>query len=211
MAPARPNRVRVPELALGLVLVAGGALGALLWYTSVTTESTVVVAARDLPRGHVLQAGDLRAATVSGSPGVALLAGEHAHVMLGRTLLADVPASAALLPSMAIERDRPAAGEGLVSLALPAGHAPAELAALDVVRVVVVSRDLLGVASEPELVEHLAEVWSVTPPSEFDPTTLVTLRAPLELSTAVAAAEHVRLVVVEPTPAPDESTTDAGS
>lgn len=203
--------MRLPELSLGVLLVVGGALGAVLWHASLTSDATVVVAARDLPKGHVIGPTDLRAATVQGATGLALLPGEEAHRMLGRTLLADVPAAAPLVPSLGTERPALASDEALVSVALAAGHAPAELAPLDLVRVVVVTRDQLGAVAQPELVEHLAEVWSVAVPGEFDPTTLVTLRAPLELATAVAAADHVRLAVIEPVEeGPQERTQEQG-
>lgn len=200
---AARSRLRLPELALGLLLVAGGALGAVLWYTSATAEETVVVAARDLPRGHVITAADLRPATVTGAEGIALVSGADASMLLGQVLTVDVPAAAALVPSMVTDRPPLADGEGLFSLALSAGQAPAELSPFDVVRLVATTNDPLGGRSEPDILEAAAEVWSVLPPTEYDPSTLVTLRGPIELAAVVAAADHVRLVMVaDPTEGP---------
>jgi hypothetical protein len=179
-----------------LLLVAGGALGAVLWYTSATAEETVVVAARDLPRGHVITADDLRPATVTGADGIALLSGADASVLLGQVLTVDVPAAAALTPSMVTERPPLAEGEGLFSLALAAGEAPAELMPFDLVRLVAITNDPLGTSTEPAVLEATAEVWSVLPPTEYDPSTLVTLRGPVDLAAQVAAADQVRLVMV---------------
>jgi hypothetical protein len=50
----------------------------------------------------------------------------------------------------------------------------------------------------PTLLELVAEVWDVEPPTEYEPGSVVTLRLPIADAAIVAGAESVRLVRVEP-------------
>ena len=56
-----PRKQRVPEMAIGIALVIGGALGSLLLFQSATNTITVVSASHFLPRGHVIAPSDLLA------------------------------------------------------------------------------------------------------------------------------------------------------
>jgi len=59
------RKQRVPEMAIGIALVIGGALGSLLLFQSATNTITVVSASRFLSRGHVVTPGDLVAMELS--------------------------------------------------------------------------------------------------------------------------------------------------
>jgi Flp pilus assembly protein CpaB len=191
--------VRVPETVLGVLLVAGSALGGLVWYRSATAPQTVVVAAGDLPRGHVLTAADLRAATVSGAEGITLVAGDEARGLIGQAVRVDLSAGTPLTPAVVAETAPLDPGEALVATAVGPGEYPPSLAAGDRVRVVVIAdaaEDDTGVASIA-VADEVAEVWELDEPTDVDPHAVVTLRVSLELATGIAGAASVRLIQVE--------------
>jgi Flp pilus assembly protein CpaB len=191
--------VRVPETVLGVLLVAGSALGGLVWYRSATAPQTVVVAAGDLPRGHVLTAADLRAATVSGAEGITLVAGDEARGLIGQAVRVDLAAGAPLTPAVVAETAPLDPGEALVATAVGPGEYPPSLAAGDRVRVVVIAdaaEDDTGVASIA-VADEVAEVWELDEPTDVDPHAVATLRVPLDLATRIAGAASVRLIQVE--------------
>ncbi len=64
-------------------------------------------------------------------------------------------------------------------------------------RVVVVPIPDPTAATEPTMLDLVAEVWDVEPATEFDAETVVTLRLPLDQAAAVTAADGVRLVRVD--------------
>lgn len=187
----------VAELALGMLLVVGGAVGVLAWHRQAVQSQTVLVTARDLTRGMVLTAADVTGATVTGARGLTVLAPHQAGAVLGATLVADLPAATPLTPGMVEHRQRPGVHEALVSVALRPGEAPVDLAAGDVVRLVSVRLDPLG-AAPPAVTYDTAEVWSVRPPTDLDNTTLVTVRAATEVLERLALADRVRVGVITP-------------
>jgi hypothetical protein len=195
--------VRVPETVLGVLLVAGSALGGLVWYRSATAPQTVVVAAGDLPRGHVLTAADLRAATVSNADGITLVTGDDARQLLGRVVRVDLVAGTPLTPAIVAEAAPLDPGEALVAASVGPGEYPPSLAAGDLVRVVVMAAPDLGAAPDgtvevtTEVADETAEVWELVEPTDVDPHAVATLRVPLELASRIAAAASVRLIQVE--------------
>ncbi|MDP8927843.1 MAG: hypothetical protein M3O70_04485, partial [Actinomycetota bacterium] len=56
--PAR--RLRVPQLAVGLLLTAGAALAFVLWNAASVQRVPVLALAEDVSRGQVLTGGDVR-------------------------------------------------------------------------------------------------------------------------------------------------------
>lgn len=195
VAPTRS--IRVPELAVGVVLVVSGALAAVLWHRSVTQGDTVVVAARDVPRGAVISAADLAPADVRGANGIELVDGASASELVGQVTLVDVaagtPWSRDLLSDVAPLR----ADEALAAVALEPGEAPPDLATGDPVRVVIVTPGHLDAPAVADLRDVTATVWQVVPAGELGTDAVVTLRLPLSEAAVVTAAEEVRLVRVE--------------
>jgi hypothetical protein len=191
-----PARVRVPELALGVFIVAGAALASVIWHGFDRNPVTVVVAAVDLQRGHVIGPDDLAAATVLGAEGITLHPGERAHELLGRRLAVDVAAGGAIAPSLVTDTVALADDEGVVAFALAPGRAPAEIAPGDTVRVAALFRSAAG-SVNTELLAVTGVVWSVIPGDEYSPDTLLSLRVPLDSVVDIAAAEDVRIVLVD--------------
>lgn len=185
------------ELALGMTLVIGGAIGVLVWHRQAVQSSTVLVTARDLRRGEIITSAELEVATITGARGVTVLTREQIDAVLGGMVVADLPAHAPVTPGMVEYRQRPGAHEALVSLALRPGEVPLDLAPRDVVRLVSVRLDPLG-SAPPAVTYDTAEVWSVRTPTDLDTTTLVTLRAATEVLERLALADRLRVGVITP-------------
>lgn len=191
---SRQRRFRLPELALGVALVAGGGLGAVLWATHEPSQR-VLVAARPIRRGETMEAGMLRWATVSGDhiAGLTDTAG-----LGGRIATIDIAAGSPLQASLF----RPATVVGVdqieYGLALAPGDFPVGLAVGDDVMVVVLPRpEPDGQLVAPVTLPQAAEV--LVAPVEDDPVVastagvvinLLVSRADLEL---LATAADVRL------------------
>lgn len=178
-----------------MLLVAGCALAAVLWNQSNTATSTIVVAARPIARGTALNAEDLRGAEMSGATSV-MVGGADARVLIGQVALVDIEASAPLMRSVLTASLPLAANEALTSMALAPGQLPPDLAPNDHVRIVVTAvPDAAGVVTT-QLLDDAATVWSVTDAHD-GMNTIVTVRGPISLSSAVAAAAKVQLARVE--------------
>jgi hypothetical protein len=98
----------------------------------------VSVLARPLPRGTVLTPADLAVAQVAADPGIALVPADRSDELVGRTLLASLPAGTPMVPDLlgprSLEFD---AGSRTVGLELaPGGYPTPALAAGDTVSVV---------------------------------------------------------------------------
>ncbi len=203
--PSRSSRVtspgaakrsfRMPELVLGVLLVGGCALGAVLWQQSVDTTTTIVVAARPIGRGTVITAADLRGAQIGGETG-SMIAGADAQTLLGQIATVDIAAGMPLSSALATTDQPLGSDEALTSMALDPGEVPPDLAPNDHVRIVVTAPSNSAGATEATLLEATATVWSVDP-SQDGISVVVTVRGPLALSTEVAAASAVRLARVD--------------
>ena len=198
---------RLPEVVLGVFLVAGCALGAVLWQKSADTTTTVVVAGRRISRGSVIGAGDLRGAQVGGETS-AMIAGQSAHALLGKIAVIDIDVDVPITPTLLTDARALAIDEALTSMALAPGHLPPDLATNDTIRIVVTGPSAAvggiggsgatgggGAIDVTVLLDQPAVVWSVDK-SPDGVSTIVTLRGSLSLSTAIAAADEIRLVRV---------------
>ncbi|MGF1662539.1 MAG: SAF domain-containing protein [Kineosporiaceae bacterium] len=190
--PAPPRERRPVLVALGLLLVAGGALSAGLLALRLDERSPVLVAARDIAAGQQITEDDLAEAPVA-ADGVELIRATAADQVVGTYAAAGIPAGRLLDTSM-LARDG-FLGDGLaaVGLAVPPGRLPAEgLEPGDRVSVVSVPE-----GGPPREVSEDAVVstvggppaeGSLTAPATGDGNELVTLVVPASDATDVAAA-----------------------
>lgn len=194
--PATPKRsFRLPEVVLGVLLVAGCALAAVLWQQHSNTTETIVVAARPIARGAVVTAADLGGAQIGGETS-ALISGSDASILIGQIAVVDIAAGAPLSMSLLADEEPLGADEALTSIALDPGQMPPDLARNDHVRIIVTGVAGPTGAAATQLLEAGAVVWSVELALD-GVSTIVTVRGPLTLSTDVAAAVSVRLARVE--------------
>lgn len=144
LPPTRP-RVRVPELVVGILLVAGCALGVLVWHISATTTREALVLARPVGRGQLLTAADFAPAPVAGS-GVVLVPYADRTRFEGRFAATDLAAGTPLADSLALAATPLPAGEALIGRRLAPGLFPSGLAAGDAVVVVLVGEQPVVIA-----------------------------------------------------------------
>ncbi|HEY5875244.1 MAG TPA: SAF domain-containing protein [Ilumatobacteraceae bacterium] len=136
----------MPELMLGILLVAGCALAAVVWQRSASTTQQALVFARDVRRGDVLTPQDFRAADVRAT-GARLLPYADAARLVGRVVVADISAFTPVTDDLAVEAIQLGADESLVGRRLELGEFPLGLQSGDRVTVVVVEDDPLGASA----------------------------------------------------------------
>lgn len=123
-AAVRAARRRVPELAVGVVLVGLGAIGALMLAGREAPRVPVLIWANDVARGHVVTAGDLRAANIDSDVPVDVLSVSAAADVVGMTVAFDADAggfvSGAVLDDGAVIPP----GFAVIGLRLGAGRYP---------------------------------------------------------------------------------------
>lgn len=126
---ARPDAVqlrarRSPRLiALGVLLVVLGGIGAAALYASNVDQRSVVAMAADLHRGSVVEREHLKVLEVPESLAQDALAADRIDELVGQQALTDLPAGAFPLASHVGEDPLPE-GQGLVGLKLAAGRLP---------------------------------------------------------------------------------------
>src|SRR6266545_579276 len=90
--PATAGRRRLPELVLGIFLVAGCALGAVLLAVGGRERTPVLALASDIPRGQVLAPEDLKTVYVGSDSHIAYLRAGDDEEVLGRAALTGLSA-----------------------------------------------------------------------------------------------------------------------
>jgi hypothetical protein len=123
--PLSSGRRRLPELVLGIFLVAGCALGAVLLAASGRERTPVLALKADVSRGAVLTSGDLETVYVgSDNPITYVRAGDDEQVV-GRAALTDLKAGTLVtVDQFAPQTDVLSSGDGAVGLALEAHEMP---------------------------------------------------------------------------------------
>ena len=166
---------RVPEMAIGIALVIGGALGSLLLFQSATNTITVVSASHSLLRGHVIAPSDLLAMELSEQSGKTFVQAADAQSLVGK--------------SMAID-------EALTSAAVDVGDFLPTLADGDRVQVVFAPDITSGGALPPALYGQVVTVWSIVQPDNSLSAAVITLRGPVDLALAIAGAGKVHVALL---------------
>ena len=189
------RRWRIPELAVGLVLMLGGALGAILLSRSGDSIVIVVGAAHDLQRGDKITPKDLVAVETSQSLSGSFITEAQASALIGQTALVDLRASTPLTVSMFSDQQQLLPNEALTSAAIQQGNYPIDLAVGDQVRIVTVPDIALNQNALPELFDQVVTIWSLNK-SENNDSALVTFRSSLDLSMAIAKAGEVHIIRV---------------
>ena len=187
----RPSaRVRVPETALGVGLVAAGVLGSLLWSRQEDTRR-VLVAARVIERGESIASDALRWVRTAGDRFAAI---ESPSSVAGAVAAIRIAPGEPIVASMLADVLSAQPGEVTVAVALDTGDAPVDLAAGDEVAVVIVTEVEPGAA--PDVV-RLGATARVVTAGDADPMTgmrrVVELTVDESSLAPIAAATDVRL------------------
>lgn len=188
--------VRVPELALGLVLVIGGALAASLLAAKRTETIEVVAAATNLSRGHELAAPDLVAVEMESRFAKAMTSVADAEDLLGKRLATNIPAGSPILSGAIDVVPTLRLGEEVVALRVEVGDVPTSIAIGDSVRVVLVPDPNVSTDTAVTEFEQPATVWDVEPPSETNPDYVVSLKVPREFLAKAAVADRSKIALI---------------
>jgi hypothetical protein len=200
---AAGRRVRVPQLAVGLLLAGGAALAFVLIHAAGVARTPVVALATDVARGQVVTAADLQLVHIATDDAVAVTAPDRLEGLVGRPVVADLAAGTLLTAELLSTSSPLLAGGGVVGLALQPGEYPSpQLMVGDQVTVIEVSdvAQQLVDAAEVIAIEPLA-----TQGQRF--VSLLTDEPAAADIAAAAATGQVRLVLI----APDTDTGSAGS
>lgn len=182
--PASRRGVQLPQLAVGLLLVALCALGFVLLYGAGVQRTSVLALGADVIRGQQLTFEDLRVVEVGTDEFVGTVPAGAADRLVGRYVVADLPAGTLLVDQMVTEGAGLTEGAGVVGVALGPGRYPGpQLAVGDVVEVVQVTETVPGGQRLAR-----AEVVGVAPVGSQGLLFISLLLADDELGVQVAAA-----------------------
>lgn len=188
--PASRTRRRLPEVLVGLLLVAGCTLGAVVTWTNTNGRSPVLMVARPVAPGAVLGEADVATVGVAADDGLVTLPAAALPEVLGRA--ARVPLSAGTLLSQDVLAAGSAVPEGssVVGLALEPGAFPTrELRSGDVVQVIgTPSAVASGETGQAAVLVAHAQVFSVSPVGEGSDRLLVSVLVPETEAAGVAGA-----------------------
>ncbi len=132
------RRVRLPELAVGVLVMAVFAIGVVLWHLRSVDRVPALALAGPVARGEVVEVEDLRVVNVSADRAVARLDASASDRVVGRMALVDLPAGSIVSEGMVADSSTVGPDEGVVGLSLEPGQYPSvDIAPGDRVNVVV--------------------------------------------------------------------------
>ncbi len=190
------KKKRVPDMAVGIALIAIGVIGSMAVYRSASATVSVVGVVSDLGRGQVIKDSDLRAIRISPEAAQFFVDASNAGSLLGKSLTVSIKGGTPLSESMVSSASPLGPDEALTSAAVPAGNIPANLAVNHKVRLVVTPDATITNASPPLLFDEAVTISAIEQSDELNSAVIVTFRGPLRLSLAIAGAGNVRISLV---------------
>ncbi len=142
-----PQRgVQVPQLAIGVLLVALSALVVVVLVSRAAARDPVLALAQDVERGQVVSSADFRVVYLGTDDQVATVAADEMATLVGLTAVVDLEEGTIVSPGYLAARPALEPGEGLVGLALSPGEYPTlRLAPGDMVDVILTGSQPAGV------------------------------------------------------------------
>jgi hypothetical protein len=196
-AGASPKR-RLPDVLVGLAVVVGCALAAVVWSASSAGGDAVLALVNPIARGQVVTLDDLKSVEVSTQEDVGLIPRTESGQVVGRRALAPLPAGALLSASQFATTPPVEPGEAVVGLALGQGEYPiGEMAPGDVMSVVLTPGQG-GSDGEEGVLVAAAEIYAVASIGSQGEMFVSLLVAESDVTqvTSAAAGDRVRLVLV---------------
>ena len=194
---ARATRVRARRnlrlVAIGVLAICVGGLGAAWLYASVSGAQSVVTVTRTVYRDQPITEADLGVVWLPSTPGIETVPGERLAAVVGQTALTDLVAGSVLSPrSYGAPAVEP--GTARLGLRLAPGRLPAsELPPGTPVLLVAVSRDAAAPPPGASVMGRIASLGTDLP----DGATLIDVSVPQEQAERVARlAAGDQLVVV---------------
>lgn len=190
------SAVRLPELAVGLFIVAASIGGAVFWQRSVESGTAVLVTSRDIARGDVLSEADVSEVIVKTTGDISLIRASAASQILGRRVTADLRTGTPLIPAFLTQIGSIGPFDGLVGLIVRLSSAPLELAPGDAVRIFTIMSTLEGELDVNEVPGPLI-IWDVSTPDPLSNERAVTVKSPLESIPQLVGREEIHVVKVQ--------------
>lgn len=196
------RQVRLPQVAIGLLVTAGFALAALLVHLGSVNRVPVLAIGGDVDRGDVIDASDITVLHVAAEDGVNHMGRDELDRIVGRTALVDLESGTLLTSDIVADTAVLEDGEGIVGLLLDPGQFPGSgLTAGDRVHVIrAAGAEMVeGETSDDPVVARNARVTEVEELASDQ--RLVSIVAEEAEAVAVAAAAgggSLRLVMVAP-------------
>jgi hypothetical protein len=195
------SRSRLPELALGALVLVVSALASLWLFTSGSERTEVLALANAVERGEPLELEDLVTVEIASDDAIVVLRPDQAATMTGRVALVDLAAGELVTPSQFTSAGATLQlGEAVVGLDVPAGQVPStRLAPGSVVSVILTPDASADLADDPGVVlvdaAEVVEVVRTAGPGEVFVALLVT-EDEARVVSAAASQSRVRLVQV---------------
>lgn len=201
--PSRPEAVqlrarRSPRLIIAGVLCAClGGLGAALVYAQATSSTQVLVVARDVARGEVVQTSDLAVVTVGSVPGVSTVPASELATLVGGEAHVDLPRGS-LVGEGSVGEPVVAEGTSQLGIRLAAGRLPVKsMPAGTRITLVAVTGTRTGAAQESSTLKVAGHVVSSPVPLVDGSSYVLDVAVPQGVAQQVAdlaAAEQLVLV-----------------
>jgi hypothetical protein len=186
------RRVRLPQLALGLLLAGGAALTFVLFNAASVQRTPVLALAVDVSRGQTIVVEDLQVVQLGIDHPVAVTPADQAELLLGRVAVAALPAGTLMSDGLVSSTSPLLDGGGVVGLALNPGQYPTpRLMVGDLVTVVEVSDGPRRLAETAEVVD----IETVATQGQRFISLLTDEATAAEIAAAAATGE-VRLVAI---------------
>lgn len=194
--PRRSQQLRMPELALGLVLVLGGAATASFFATKRTETVQVLAAAETISRGETITESALTAVEVEARLAGSMVPIAEAARALGQVVVADVRMGDPIMPGLLSKAPTLSEGEEVVALRVEVGDVPNSIAVGDRVRVVLVPDPTSTTESAPMEFNDPATVWDISRPSETSTDFVISLKVGSDFLPKAALAERSKIALV---------------
>lgn len=194
---ARPKR-RMPDVLVGVAVVVGCALAAVVWSSSSAEGDAVLALLNPIARGQMVTLEDLKVVEVTTQEDVALVPRTGSGQVVGRRALAALPAGSLVTPSQFAATAPVEPGEAVVGLALGQGEYPTGRMAPGDVMTVVLTPGQGGTDGEEGILVPTAEIYDVAPigtQGEMFVSLLVAEGEVIDVTSA-ASGDRVRLALV---------------
>ncbi len=199
-AAKSPRSRNTGRVAIGLIVLALSALGAVVLFSSAADRVAVIGIDRNVEVGQKLTEADLREVSIAGGGGLRSISADDAGSVVGRTATVRLLAGSLLNPDQIADGPTLPEGTVIAGAVLKGGQYPVGLAIGDTVDVIETTTPDASGAGQP-VVRGTATVIDIAEPDDGQSQMLVSLAVPADSATAVSAAGaagRLSLVVTAP-------------
>ncbi len=220
-ASVAKKKSRVPEIALGVLLVAGCALAALAWQTIADPSRSVLAVSANVSRGDVISANNLQVVEIASNDIINVIPAEQSGTVIGQIAQVDLSPGTLLTANMVADVVSVEPGQALVGMTVPRGALPSSTlrigSPVDVIVTPSNSNDeSFATDAASAILVRNARIAEISVGSDRVILSLTVAEGDAPALARAIAAERVRLVAVPedrssaPAPAEAEPTADTG-